>query len=110
MVPTSTVEKEFWRIVSSIDEDVTVEYGADLHTMDHGSGFPTKSSSNLFPGDKEYAESNWNLNNLPVLDGSVLGYINADISGMKVSRNPLILHVIVFFNTYLFFSRCRGCT
>lgn len=38
MVPTSTVEKEFWRIVSSIDEDVTVEYGADLHSMDHGSG------------------------------------------------------------------------
>nr|CAI5832447.1 unnamed protein product [Callosobruchus analis] len=84
MVPTGTVEREFWRIVSSIDEDVTVEYGADLHTMDHGSGFPTKSSSNLFPGDKEYAESSWNLNNLPILEGSVLGYINADISGMKV--------------------------
>ncbi|XP_066248844.1 lysine-specific demethylase 5 [Euwallacea similis] len=84
MVPTHTVEREFWRIVSSIDEDVTVEYGADLHTMDHGSGFPTKSSANLFQGDKEYAESSWNLNNLPVLEGSVLGYINADISGMKV--------------------------
>ncbi|CAH1965004.1 unnamed protein product [Acanthoscelides obtectus] len=84
MVPTGTVEREFWRIVSSIDEDVTVEYGADLHTMDHGSGFPTKSSSNLFAGDKEYAESSWNLNNLPILEGSVLGYINADISGMKV--------------------------
>lgn len=38
MVPTSTVEREFWRVVSSIDEDVTVEYGADLHSMDHGSG------------------------------------------------------------------------
>ncbi|KAH9644988.1 hypothetical protein HF086_003318 [Spodoptera exigua] len=37
MVPTSTVEKEFWRVVSSLDEDVTVEYGADLHSMDHGS-------------------------------------------------------------------------
>lgn len=84
MVPLSTVEREFWRVVSSIDEDVTVEYGADLHTMDHGSGFPTKTSVNLFPGDKEYAESSWNLNNLPVLEGSVLGYINADISGMKV--------------------------
>lgn len=41
-VNTSTVEKEFWRIVGSIDEDVTVEYGADLHTIDHGSGFPTR--------------------------------------------------------------------
>ena len=38
LVPTSAVEKEFWRIVSSIDEDVVVEYGADLHSMDHGSG------------------------------------------------------------------------
>ncbi|XP_058808329.1 lysine-specific demethylase 5 isoform X2 [Phymastichus coffea] len=84
MVPTELVEKEFWRIVSSIDEDVTVEYGADLHTMDHGSGFPTKTSVNLFTCDQEYAESAWNLNNLPVLPGSVLGHINADISGMKV--------------------------
>ncbi|XP_043483616.1 lysine-specific demethylase lid isoform X3 [Leptopilina heterotoma] len=84
MVPTSLVEKEFWRIVSSIDEDVTVEYGADLHTMDHGSGFPTKTSVNLFTCDQEYAESSWNLNNLPVLQGSILGHINADISGMKV--------------------------
>ncbi|KRT85718.1 PHD finger motif containing protein [Oryctes borbonicus] len=84
LVPTQIVEKEFWRIVSSIDEDVTVEYGADLHTMDHGSGFPTKNSINLLPGDQEYAYSGWNLNNLPVLEGSVLGYINADISGMKV--------------------------
>lgn len=45
-------EREFWRIVSSIDEDVTVEYGADLHTMDHGSGFPTKNSKNLLPADQ----------------------------------------------------------
>ncbi|XP_069362582.1 lysine-specific demethylase 5 isoform X2 [Maniola hyperantus] len=84
MVPTSTVEREFWRVVSSMDEDVTVEYGADLHSMDHGSGFPTKSSAHLYPGEQQYAESNWNLNNLPVLEGSVLGHINADISGMKV--------------------------
>ncbi|XP_054279560.1 lysine-specific demethylase 5A [Macrosteles quadrilineatus] len=85
-VPTNLVEKEFWRIVSSIEEDVTVEYGADLHTMDHGSGFPTKTTTNTkSPIDtKKYAESSWNLNNLPVLEGSVLGYINADISGMKV--------------------------
>ncbi|XP_035912299.1 lysine-specific demethylase lid [Anopheles stephensi] len=84
LVPTELVEKEFWRIVSSIDEDVTVEYGADLHTMDHGSGFPTKASPYLTSSDQEYAESSWNLNNLPVLDESILGHINADISGMKV--------------------------
>ncbi|XP_062141947.1 lysine-specific demethylase 5 [Drosophila sulfurigaster albostrigata] len=83
LVPTEQVEREFWRIVSSIDEDVTVEYGADLHTMDHGSGFPTRSSLYLLPGDQEYAESSWNLNNLPLLEDSILGHINADISGMN---------------------------
>ena len=41
-VPTEVVEKEFWRLVSTMDEDVTVEYGADLHTAVHGSGFPRK--------------------------------------------------------------------
>uniref|UniRef100_A0A7R9AW69 [histone H3]-trimethyl-L-lysine(4) demethylase n=1 Tax=Timema shepardi TaxID=629360 RepID=A0A7R9AW69_TIMSH len=83
-VPSSIVEREFWRLVSSIDEDVTVEYGADLHTMDHGSGFPTKFTKNLHPVDQKYADSDWNLNNLPVLEASVLGHINADVSGMKV--------------------------
>lgn len=36
---------------------------------------------------KEYINSGWNLNNLPVLEQSVLCHINADISGMKVSPN-----------------------
>lgn len=56
LVPTELVEREFWRIVSSIEEDMAVEYGADLHTMDHGSGFPTKNLLYLLPGDVEYAE------------------------------------------------------
>jgi histone demethylase JARID1 len=33
-----------------------VEYGADLHTMDHGSGFPTLSSKNLSKEDEIYAK------------------------------------------------------
>ncbi|XP_012502902.1 PREDICTED: LOW QUALITY PROTEIN: lysine-specific demethylase 5A [Propithecus coquereli] len=32
----------------------------------------------------EYALSGWNLNNMPVLEQSVLAHINVDISGMKV--------------------------
>ncbi|KAL3212776.1 hypothetical protein MRX96_007829 [Rhipicephalus microplus] len=100
MISTETVEKEFWRIVAAVDEDVTVEYGADLHSVEHGSGFPTKSS-NLLPGEEvsqqqekecrediddsvDYMNCGWNLNNLPVVDGSVLRHINADISGMKI--------------------------
>ncbi|KAF0311016.1 Lysine-specific demethylase lid [Amphibalanus amphitrite] len=84
MIPTQTVEREFWRIVSSIDEDVCVEYGADLHTMDHGSGFPTAQSKNLSDADQEYVRSGWNLNNIAVLDDSILAHIKANISGMKV--------------------------
>ncbi|KAG8196974.1 hypothetical protein JTE90_009028 [Oedothorax gibbosus] len=83
-VPYSLVEKEFWRIVNAVDEDVTVEYGADLHTIEHGSGFPNVKTQSLLPGDEEYVTSGWNLNNLPVLEGSVLRHINADISGMKI--------------------------
>ncbi len=50
-VSLSVVEKEFWRLVSAIEESVSVEYGADLHTNDYGSGFPTKLTKNLLPSD-----------------------------------------------------------
>jgi len=84
MVPLSRVEREFWRLVSSMDDTVTVEYGADLHTNDFGSGFPTKKSKCAHPSDLEYIDHPWNLNNLPILEGSVFKYINSNISGMIV--------------------------
>ncbi|XP_030049891.1 lysine-specific demethylase 5C isoform X2 [Microcaecilia unicolor] len=85
MVPTEVVEKEFWRLVNSIEEDVTVEYGADIHSKEFGSGFPmSDSSGRLSPEEEAYASSGWNLNVMPVLEQSVLCHINADISGMKV--------------------------
>ncbi|MEQ2230105.1 Lysine-specific demethylase 5A, partial [Ilyodon furcidens] len=85
MVPTELVEKEFWRLVSSIEEDVIVEYGADISSKDVGSGFPIKDGKRRLLGDEEeYANSGWNLNNMPVLEQSVLTHINVDISGMKV--------------------------
>eukprot|EP00794_Sanderia_malayensis_P006077 gene6077-6780_t len=82
-VPTEVVEEEFWRLVNSLDDEVVVEYGADLHTIEHGSGFPTEKTS-IDPEEERYAKSWWNLNNMPVHDKSVLCHINADISGMKV--------------------------
>ncbi|XP_028810043.1 lysine-specific demethylase 5A [Denticeps clupeoides] len=85
MVPTELVEKEFWRLVSSIEEDVIVEYGADISSKDVGSGFPVRDGKRRLLGDEEdYANSGWNLNNMPVLEQSVLAHINVDISGMKV--------------------------
>ncbi|KAK6303437.1 hypothetical protein J4Q44_G00258910 [Coregonus suidteri] len=85
MVPTELVEREFWRLVSSIEEDVTVEYGADIHSKDFGSGFPMNNGTkNLTQEEADYARSGWNLNVMPVLEQSLLCHINADISGMKV--------------------------
>ncbi|XP_053321235.1 lysine-specific demethylase 5A isoform X2 [Spea bombifrons] len=85
MVPTELVEKEFWRLVSTIEEDVIVEYGADISSRDFGSGFPVLDGRRkLITDEEEYAQCGWNLNNMPVLEQSVLAHINVDISGMKV--------------------------
>ncbi|XP_018431943.1 PREDICTED: lysine-specific demethylase 5A [Nanorana parkeri] len=85
MVPTELVEKEFWRLVSSIEEDVIVEYGADISSRDFGSGFPVLDGRRKITADEEdYTQCGWNLNNMPVLEQSVLSHINVDISGMKV--------------------------
>lgn len=53
MVPTELVEKEFWRLVSTIEEDVTVEYGADIASKEFGSGFPIRNGKfKLAPEDE----------------------------------------------------------
>uniref|UniRef100_A0A7N8Y1K1 [histone H3]-trimethyl-L-lysine(4) demethylase n=1 Tax=Mastacembelus armatus TaxID=205130 RepID=A0A7N8Y1K1_9TELE len=85
MVPTELVEREFWRLVSSIEEDVTVEYGADIHSKEFGSGFPMiNGKRKLTKEEEDYARCGWNLNVMPVLEQSLLCHINGDISGMKV--------------------------
>uniref|UniRef100_A0A673YIL3 [histone H3]-trimethyl-L-lysine(4) demethylase n=1 Tax=Salmo trutta TaxID=8032 RepID=A0A673YIL3_SALTR len=85
MVPTELVEKEFWRLVSTIEEDVTVEYGADIASKEFGSGFPIRGGRfQVSPEDEDYLSSGWNLNNMPVIDSSVLTHVTADICGMKL--------------------------
>ena len=52
-ISCATVEKEFWRLVNCIEEDVVVEYGADNPVGDEcGSGFPTEKTQHLFPDDE----------------------------------------------------------
>lgn len=53
MVPTELVEKEFWRLLSTIEEDVTVEYGADIASKDFGSGFPVRNGAFKVTSDEE---------------------------------------------------------
>ncbi|WFD31430.1 hypothetical protein MSPP1_002465 [Malassezia sp. CBS 17886] len=74
------VEAEFWRLVHSVTELVDVEYGADVHSSTHGNASPTMEAQ----PHNAYARSGWNLNNLPILAGSLLRYIKSDISGMTV--------------------------
>ncbi|KAJ7591453.1 jumonji superfamily protein [Mycena floridula] len=74
------VENEFWRLVQSPHETVEIEYGADVHSMTHGSAMPTLETHPLDP----YSKDPWNLNNIPIVSDSLLRYIKSDISGMTV--------------------------
>ncbi|TIB77211.1 hypothetical protein E3Q23_01435 [Wallemia mellicola] len=92
IVSEDDIEKEFWRLVDSQDEIVETEYGADIHTTETGSAFPTPKTH----PDSKYATSGWNLANMPGYDGSVLSYIKNDVSGMTV---PWI-YVGMMFSTF----------
>lgn len=91
-VTEDDVEREFWRLVESPNEEVEVEYGADIHSTTHGSGFPTIERNPLNP----YSTDKWNLNNLPLHDDSLFKYIKSDISGMTVPW----LYVGMCFSTF----------
>ncbi|KAJ2901942.1 uncharacterized protein MKZ38_001243 [Zalerion maritima] len=79
-VTEDDVEREFWRLVSSLEETVEVEYGADIHCTTHGSGFPTIEKN----PDNSYSTDSWNLNILPLHPDSLYRYIKSDVSGMTV--------------------------
>ncbi|KAF2191990.1 PLU-1-domain-containing protein [Zopfia rhizophila CBS 207.26] len=91
-VSEDDVEREFWRLVESITETVEVEYGADVHSTTHGSGFPTIERN---PRDK-YATDAWNLNILPYNPESLFRHIKTDISGMTIPW----LYVGMVFSTF----------
>lgn len=92
IVSEDDVEKEFWRLVDCPEETVETEYGADIHTTETGSAFPTLKTN---PTSK-YATSGWNLENMPGYEGSILSYIKSDVSGMTV---PWI-YVGMMFSTF----------
>ena len=83
-VPHEDVEREFWRLVSTLEEDVSVMYGADLQTFELGSGFPTADNNVKCEDGIDYSISGWNLNRMPVEPRSLMRFIEAQISGMKL--------------------------
>ncbi|KAI1758869.1 PLU-1-like protein [Hypoxylon sp. FL1150] len=91
-VTEDDVEREFWRLVTSTEETVEVEYGADIHCTTHGSGFPTAERNPTDP----YATDLWNLNNMPLHPDSLFRHIKTDISGMTV---PWV-YVGMIFSTF----------
>ncbi|KAF2403083.1 PLU-1-domain-containing protein [Trichodelitschia bisporula] len=95
-VTEEDVEKEFWRLTESLVETVEVEYGADIHSTTHGSGFPTINQK----PDSPYCMDPWNLNVLPMDKNSLFRHINTDISGMTVPW----LYVGMCFSTFCWHS------
>jgi histone demethylase JARID1 len=91
-VSEEEVELEFWRLTESLTETVEVEYGADIHSTTHGSGFPTIERRPFSP----YSTDPWNLNVLPLDKDSLFRHIKTDISGMTVPW----LYVGMCFSTF----------
>ncbi|XP_010537485.1 PREDICTED: probable lysine-specific demethylase JMJ14 [Tarenaya hassleriana] len=90
------IEGEYWRIVEQATDEVEVYYGADLETLNFGSGFPKRSSGSTESDSDQYTRSGWNLNNLSRLPGSVLCFENCDISGVVIPW----LYVGMCFSTF----------
>ena len=91
-VTEDDIEREFWRLVASLEETVEVEYGADIHSTTHGSGFPTMEKNPQDP----YSTDPWNLNIMPLHPDSLFRHIKSDISGMTVPW----LYVGMIFSTF----------
>lgn len=91
-VTEDDIEREFWKLVTSLEETVEVEYGADIHSTTHGSGFPTVEKHPKDP----YATNPWNLNVMPLHHESLFRHIKSDISGMTVPW----LYVGMIFSTF----------
>ncbi|ODV91226.1 hypothetical protein CANCADRAFT_31936 [Tortispora caseinolytica NRRL Y-17796] len=104
-IPTEDeIEAEFWRLVENQDpktESIEVEYGADIHSTTHGSGFPAPE---LFPLEP-YSTHPWNLNVLPLCPPSLFCHIDIDISGMT---NPW-LYVGMMFSTFCWHVEDHMC-
>ncbi|KAK9316935.1 PLU-1-like protein-domain-containing protein [Lipomyces starkeyi] len=95
-VTEDEVEAEFWRLVEDVNDTVEVEYGADIHSTIHGSGFPTIERNPLDP----YSTDPWNLNIMPLHEKSLFRHIKTDVSGMTVPW----LYVGMIFSTFCWHS------
>ena len=91
-VPWQAIEEAFWNIVEEGEEEVEVLYGADLDSTIFGSAFPTRTGRMQ---DSEYAESPWNLNNLPRLPGEAPSWLKclSYLSSAQLKPSARIAHI-----------------
>ncbi|XP_057480253.1 putative lysine-specific demethylase JMJ16 isoform X3 [Actinidia eriantha] len=80
------IEGEYRRIVENPTEEIEVLYGADLESSVLGSGFPVVSDSAETSGFSKYEQSDWNLNKIPKLPGSLLAFESNKTSSILLPR------------------------
>ena len=94
------IEKDYWDIIESSDQEYYVEYGNDVDTHVFGSGFPKSERGRclgseididkfhlpepLFGTEDYYKETYWNPNNIPCCDESILRHVKVGINGINV--------------------------
>lgn len=88
-VSYADIERVYWHIVDSCNEQVQVHYGSDLDIGTHGSGFPNS------PTDLS-ACSGWNLNVFAKQPGSLLRFLNESIQGVT---QPM-MYIGMLFSTF----------
>ena len=121
-VSSEKVEAAYWDIVNQASSpqpspaspafsssSVQVEYGADLDSSMHGSGFESlqlRGDEVVNDNSQLYAGSiGWNLRALPLLSGSLLGLLDEHVPG--VCQQPFHAH-ITFTQTYPFLPVADG--
>ncbi len=67
---------------------------------------PPLPNTNVIFYFQDYVKSGWNLNNLPVLEKSILRHVNADVSGMKVLNNVVVIWIKEDYCKYLAGYQC----
>lgn len=89
----SYLEAEYWRLVDSSQDAVSVYYGSDLFTNLYGSGFPSfqerqkfveANNPNKIEQYDKYLLHPWNLNVLPELCSSLISCLNVKIPGITI--------------------------
>ena len=109
LMTPQNLERDYWNIVETHANEISVDYGNDVDTTTYGSGFPLSERGRSITGAKDeekaklpdpkfndpdfYKETWWNLNNIPSSPDSVLRHVRVGINGINV---PWLYHGCLF--------------